>query len=64
MASSFQWRSRVNISKDISQVCGMMGIEADATHQAVSRCIQLARPSESRCYASSCEPMRSDGPCK
>jgi hypothetical protein len=53
----------VNISRNTSQVCGMMGNKADATHQAASRYIQLARQavsryvqmdrtSESRCYAS------------
>jgi hypothetical protein len=42
----------VNISRNISQVYGMMGSKADATHQAVSRYVQLARTSESRCYAS------------
>jgi hypothetical protein len=29
-----------------------MGNKADAMHQAVSRYIQMARTSESRCYAS------------
>jgi hypothetical protein len=42
----------VNISRNTSQVCGMMGNKADAMHQAVSRYIQMARTSESRCYAS------------
>jgi hypothetical protein len=27
-------------------------VKADATHQAVSRYVQMARTSESRCYAS------------
>jgi hypothetical protein len=51
----------VNISRNTSQVCGMMGNKADATHHAVSRYIQLARTSESRCYALSYELMLSDG---
>jgi hypothetical protein len=56
----------VNISRNTSQVCGMMGNKADATHQAVSRYVQLARTSESRCYASGCTqekgPICSVGP--
>jgi hypothetical protein len=32
----------VNISRNTSQVCGMMGNKANATHQAVSRYIQSA----------------------
>jgi hypothetical protein len=44
----------VNISRNTSQVCGMMGNKADATHQAVSRYDQLACTSESQCYASGC----------
>jgi hypothetical protein len=54
----------VNISRNTSQVCGMMGNKADATHQAVSRYVQSARTSESRCYAPDCEPIRSDDPYK
>jgi hypothetical protein len=54
----------VNISRNTSQVYGMMGNKADATHQAMSRYVQLACTSESRCYASGCEPIRSDGPYK
>jgi hypothetical protein len=37
----------VNISRSTSQVYGMMGNKADATHQAVNRYVQLARTSES-----------------
>jgi hypothetical protein len=33
--------------KKYFQVCGMIGNKADATHQAVSRYVQLARTSES-----------------
>jgi hypothetical protein len=66
MASSFRWLSMVNISRNTSQVCGMMGNKADAMHQAMSRYVQLARTSENRCYASGCtqekEPIRSVGP--
>jgi hypothetical protein len=54
----------VNILRNTSQVCGTMGNKADATHQAVSQYIQLARTRESRCYASSCEPIHSVGPYK
>jgi hypothetical protein len=51
----------VNISRNTSQVCGMMGNKANATHQAASRYVQMARASECRCYASGCEPIRIDG---
>jgi hypothetical protein len=54
----------VNISRNTFQVCGMIGNKADAMHQAVSRYVQLARTSKSRCYASGCEPIRSVGPYK
>jgi hypothetical protein len=54
----------VHISKNISQVCGMMGNRADATHQAVSRYVQLTCTSESRCYVLGCELIRSVGPYK
>jgi hypothetical protein len=56
----------VSISRNTFQVCGTMGNKADATHQAVSRYIQLARRNESRCYALGCAqekgPIRSVGP--
>jgi hypothetical protein len=56
----------VNISRNTFQLCGMMGNKADAMHQAISRYVQLARTSESRCYASSSTqekgPIRSVGP--
>jgi hypothetical protein len=54
----------VNISRNTSQVCGMMGNKADATHQAVSRYVQLVRTSESQCYASGGEPMHLASPYK
>jgi hypothetical protein len=52
----------VNISRNTSQVCGLMSSKADATHQVVSRYDQLARTRESRCYALGYEPIVPDGP--
>jgi hypothetical protein len=56
----------VNISRNISQVCGLMGNKTDAMHQAMSRYVQLAHTSKSQCYASGCTqgkgPIRSIGP--
>jgi hypothetical protein len=58
----------VNISRNTSRVCGMMGNKADATHQAVSRYVQLACTRESRWYSLGCTqekgPIRSIGPKK
>jgi hypothetical protein len=51
----------VNISRNTSHVCGMMGNKADTMHQAVSRYVQLTRTKESRCYALGYQPIRPDG---
>jgi hypothetical protein len=64
MASSFWLLSMVNISRNTSQVCGMMANKADATHPAASRYVQMARTSKSLFYALGCEPIRSVGPYK
>jgi hypothetical protein len=53
-----------NVSRNTSQVCGMMSNKADATHQAVSQYDQLARTRETRCYALGYELIRPDGPYK